>query len=250
MKTCYSCSNKPIKNGIYKSDLEKFIHERMPEDNKHYHKIGATPRKISGLKPNTCIFYFASSEKSFTSPLKKFEEAYGNLKNSGVTRTDSKGCARFFLDCPQVYISLGMNVHERHLHYVYWSEKSKSWNKNLYTQPVICNVDQDFVLKNMNKSLVIDALPEKMYMKKHIKGAYNLPVDKRLDESLLKKYIKEKFNKVSKRIPIIIYCYYSKCTAAEKVLKRLNKLGYNNIVHYKNGIKSWKGPICEKLKIY
>ena len=60
MKTCYSCSDKPIRNGIYKSDLEKFIFQQLPKDNTHYHKIGAPSKIISGLKPNTCIFYFAS----------------------------------------------------------------------------------------------------------------------------------------------------------------------------------------------
>ena len=241
MKTCYSCSSKPTRNGVYKSELQEFIFSQLPKDNKHYHKVGALPRIIENLKPNTCIFYFATKKRSFILPLKKFEDAYGTLKNSGVTRTDSKGNAKFFLDCPQVYKSLSGNVHERHLHYVYWNEKSKSWNQNLYTQPVKCDVDQDFVKKYMNKSLVIDALPKKMYDNKHIKGAFNLPIDKRTTEEEVKSIVKKRFNKTSKHIPIIIYCYNSQCNAAEKVLKRLNKFGYNNIVHYKNGIKSWKG---------
>lgn len=243
MKTCYSCRDAPIKNGVYRSDLEKFIFNQLPKDNKHYHKIGAQSKIIENLKPNTCIFYFASSKRLFTLPIKKFEDAYGKLKNSGVTRTDSKGKAKFFLDCPQVYKSLGGKIHERHIHYLYWNENKKVWNRNLYTQPIICDVSQDFVKLHMNKSLVIDALPSQMYNKKHIKGAYNIPVDKRLNENDLKKIIYKKFNKFSKNIPIIIYCYYPKCDAAEKVLKRLNKLGYNNIVHYKNGIKSWRGPV-------
>lgn len=241
MKTCYSCSSKPTKNGVYKSYLENFIFNQVPKDNTHYHKIGATSRMIEELKPNTCIFYFGTGHRDITQPLKNFEGAYGKLKNSGVTRTDSKGRAKFFLDCPQVYKSLSGTVHERHLHYLYWNEKSKSWNQNLYTQPVICNVSQEYVKKHMSKCLVIDALPEKMYNNKHIKGAYNLPIDKRTTEENVKKIVKKRFNKTTKNIPIIIYCYFHGCDAAEKVLKRLNKLGYNNIVHYKNGIKSWKG---------
>lgn len=245
MKTCYSCSSKPTKNGVYKSELENFIFSQLPKDNTHYHKIGASSRLIEGLKPNTCIFYFGTSQKSITLPLKKFEDAYGKLKNSGVTRTDSKGKAKFFLDCPQVYKSLSGNVHERHLHYLYWNEKSKKWYKNLYTQPVICEVNQEYVRSNMNKCLLIDALPEKMYIRKHIKGAYNLPINKKIDENCLKKYIKEKFKKFSKHVPIIVYCYYSGCDASAKTIKKLNKLGYNNSVHYVNGIKSWKGQVVK-----
>ena len=246
MKTCYSCSSKPTKNGVYKSELEKFIFNQLPKDNTHYHKIGAPSKIINGLRPNTCVFYFGTGKRSLTLPLKKFEDAYGKLKNGGVTRTDSKGKAKFFLDCPQVYKSLSGKVHERHLHYLYWNEKSKSWSKNLYTQPLICHVNQTFVKENMSKCLLIDALPEKMYNKKHIKGAYNLPVDKRLNENEVKNIVKKRFNKTSKHIPIIIYCYHDKCDAAEIVLKRLNKIGFNNIVHYKNGIKAWKGPAESK----
>ena len=63
MKACYSCSTKPIKNGVYKSNLEKFIGQQLPKDNTHTHKIGAHSRIIKNLKPNTCIFYFASKNE-------------------------------------------------------------------------------------------------------------------------------------------------------------------------------------------
>lgn len=243
MKNCYSCNNNPTKNGIYKSNIENFIFEQLPNDNKHYHKIGSKSRIIENLKPNTCIFYFATMNKSFTTPLNSFEDAYGKLNNSGVTRTDSSGNAKFFLDCPQIYISLDGKVYERHIHYIYWSEKYKIWIKNIYAQHVICDVDQKFVLKNMKKSLLIDTLTSKMYEKKHIKGAYNIPFNKKINENNIKKYINHKFGINSMNIPIILYCYNSKCTAAVKVLNKLTKLGYNNIVHYKDGIESWNGPI-------
>lgn len=245
MKSCYSCNSKPVKNGIYKSHLEKFIFEQLPKDNTHFHKKDTTSKIITNLKPNTCIFYFGSTKRNFTLPIKKFEEAYGKLSNSGVTRTDSKGNVKFYLDCPQVYISLDGNIYERHIHYLYWNEKSKCWNKNLYTQKITCDVDTKFVTQHINKSLLLDALPKKMYDKKHIKGAYNLPYNKVINENELKKIIKERFNKFSKNIPIISYCYNSNCNAAEKLIKKLNKLGYNNIVHYKEGIQSWKGSVEE-----
>jgi rhodanese-related sulfurtransferase len=239
MKACYSCSSKPIKNGVYKSNLEEFIAKQLPKDNTHTHKIGSHSRIIKNLKPNTCIFYFASKKRDFTNPLQKFKDAYGTLKNSGVTRTDSKGNAKFFLDCPQVYISLSGKVHERHLHYLYWEQKNKMWNPNLYTQPLICDVNQEFVKKNMNKALIIDALPEKMYNKKHIKGAINIPYNKTVSHALLRK----KCPKMNKNHPIIVYCYSKECEAALKLIRKLNKLGYANSVHYKAGIQGWKGPI-------
>ena len=150
--------------------IEDFIFSKIPNNNKHYHKIGAPSKEISGLKPNTCLFYFGTQKRLLTSPLKKFEDAYGNLKNSGVTRTDAKGNAKIFLDCPQIYISLNGNVYNRHLHFMYWNEKKNEWDKNLYTQPLLCHVDNDFVEKHSKKCLVIDALPKEYYDKKHIKG--------------------------------------------------------------------------------
>ena len=157
MKACYSCEKKPIKDGIYKAHIEKFIFSKIPKDNKHFHKVGSPSKIISGLKPDTCIFYFGTKERLFTSPLKKFEDAYGNLVNSGCTKTDSKGNAKIFLNCPQLYISLDGKVYNRHLHFIYWDEKNKIWSKTLFTQPLTCNVDKEFVEKHRRNTLLIDA---------------------------------------------------------------------------------------------
>ena len=62
MKACYSCSSKPIKNGVYKSHLQEFISKQLPKDNTHTHKVGATSKIIKKLKPNTCIIIY----KNFT----------------------------------------------------------------------------------------------------------------------------------------------------------------------------------------
>ena len=47
----------------------------------------------------------------------------------------------------------------------------------------------------------------------------------------------------NKQIPIIVYCYNKKCNAAKKVINKLNKMGYYNIVHFEDGISSWNGDI-------
>tara|TARA_A100001015_G_C15028634_1_gene731894 strand:+ start:508 stop:1242 length:735 start_codon:yes stop_codon:yes gene_type:complete len=242
MQACYSCSKKPIKNGVYRAHSEEILMPYFPDDNTHFHKIGAPSKMINDLKPNTCVFYFATKKRLITNDIIKFKDAYGSLTNSGVTRTNSKGQAKFFLDCPQVYIALNGNIYNRHFHYIYWDDKKKIWNTNLYTQPIICEISSKFLMKYMNKVLIIDALPINMYNKKHIKGAYNLPVNKRWTENDLKKIVKEKFNTSSKNIPIVVYCFNLSCEASTKVLKKIEKLGYKNIVDYPNGISGWKGP--------
>ena len=242
MKACYSCKEKPVKNGIYKAHIETFIQERLPKTDKNYHKKGSPLKEIHGLKPNRTIFYFGAQKRLLTSPLKKFEDAYGNLPNSGVTHTDSKGNAKIFLECPQIYISLNGNAYNRHLHFIYWDDKKKEWSSDLFTQPLICHVDNEFVEKHYKKCIVIDALPEDYYNKRHIKGAFNLPYNKNISENDIKNIVKEKKMKPSnKQVPIIVYCYNKKCDASEKLIKKLNKLGYYNIVKYTNGIRGWKG---------
>ena len=242
MKACFSCKEKPIKNGIYKAHIQNFIEERVPKTDKYYHKKGSPSKEIHGLKPNSTIFYFGAQKRLLTSPLKKFEDAYGNLPNSGVTKVDSKGNARIFLQCPQIYISLSGKVYNRHIHFLYWNDKKKEWKKDLFTQPLICHVDNDFVEKHRTKCIVIDALPKEYYDKKHIKGAFNLPYNKTLTDTTMKKIVKAKKMKESnKQVPIIVYCYNKDCDASEKLIKKLNKLGYYNIVEFENVIRGWKG---------
>ena len=247
MKACYSCSDRPIRNGIYKSVMEKFIKDQLPKTNKHYHKKGSPSKLMSGLKPDTCIFYFGAKNRPITSPIQSFKDAYGNLTNSGCTRTDKKGNAKFFLKCPQVYKSLNGKVYNRHLHFCYWDDKKKCWEKNLYTFELICNVNNEYVEKHRLKSLVIDALPEKMYNKKHIKGAVNLPFNKRYTENDIYEKMKlSGFTKRNKQIPIIVYCYNKDCNASEKLIGKLNKLGFHNVVDFENGIKGWSGRTEKK----
>ena len=128
------------------------------------------------------------------------------------------------------------------LKWAYWNDKKKEWNKDLFTQPLICHVDNDFVEKHRTRCIVIDALPKEYYDKKHIKGAFNLPYNKTITETIMKKIAKAKKMKESnKQVPIIVYCYNKDCDASEKLIKKLNKLGYYNIVEFENGIRGWKG---------
>ena len=242
MKACYSCGEKAIKNGVYKAHIEDFIKEQLPKDNKHYHKKGAPSKLIHGLKPNTCVFYFATKRRPITSKILKFEDAYGHLTNSGCTKTDSKGNAKFFLHCPQVYKSLNGKIYSRHIHFVYWNDKKYCWELNLYTHEIICHVDKEYVKKHASKSLIIDALPEKYYNREHIKGAVNLPYNKRVSEKDVLLLMKKRgFKTLNKNIPIIVYCYNKACNASEKLIKKLDKLGFHNIVDYNSGIKGWDG---------
>ena len=44
---------------------------------------------------------------------------------------------------------------------------------------------------------------------------------------------------------MLVYCLNKSCTASTKVLKKIEKLGYKNVVDYENGIKGWKGSVVK-----
>ncbi len=251
MKICTTCSSKPYKKDVQLAKLQRFAEGCLPSTSKKYHqsKSSCYYIKVEGLKPNTTIFYFGTTPRDFTKSIQKRLTAYGKLKNSGVTKSDSSGKATFYLKCPQLYRNDNGKVYSRHFHYLYWDNKKKFWNKKkLFTRSIFCDIHQNDVKKYMkNKRVVIiDALPEKYYNKKHIKGAINIPYNKRITEKEVMKIIKKKHKNFKKLDPIIIYCYNSKCNAGDKVYEKINHLGFYNTLHYVDGISKWNGKIESK----
>ena len=254
MKPCRTCKSKPIKNGIYLAKIQHFFEKSLPKTNKLYHEKSLNTYKIEmkGLKPNKKIFYFGTQSRDFTKPIQNFMTAYSNLKNSGVTKSDRNGKATFYLQCPQVYRNENGKVYSRHFHFMYWNNKKNKWNKNVYTHQIFCDVHQTFVNKHLNNKnvIIIDALPSKFHNKKHIYGSINIPYTKKITSKMVIDEIKKKNKKYNgnKLIPIIVYCWSSKCNAAEKLNEKLNKLGFYNTVHYVDGISKWKGKTSSNLK--
>ena len=53
----------------------------------------------------------------------------------------------------------------------------------------------------------------------------------------------EILGKLNNKKTIINNCLllFKKCDASEKLINKLNKLGYHNLYDYKNGISEWSG---------
>ena len=241
MKPCITCKNKPIKNGIYKAELQNFELKRLPKNNKEYHSIENTEEiRINGLLPNSIIFYFATSNRDFTKSIQIREKAYGKLENSGITKVNNKGESILHLKCPQLYMNDDNKVYSRHFHFLYWDVKKNNWNQNLYTHQILCNVNKNFVIKNIKKIILINALPSKYFNEKHIESSISLPYNKRYTEDYVIEKIKEIHPSYNgdKLIPIILYCKKN-CNNAEKLYNKLNKLGFYNTMHYYEGISEW-----------
>jgi len=255
---CEVCN--PIKinlqSGLFKlKSGDTMLRNYFPKSNKITIKIYSpelnsisTKNKVqlTGLKPNKTIFYFATNSRDFSLSQMKFADAYNHLENSGTIKTDSKGTCNVSIHCPQVYIAEDEQVYSRHLHLVYWNDKKQDWEENIYTHQIFCNVSKEFVKKYINKKsskvkvLIIDALPEDYYNKKHISNAINLPANHNWTlESVMAKLPPGTHSTT----PMIIYCYNAECTAAEKLYYKLNKLGFYNTMHYLGGISDWDGMI-------
>ncbi len=245
MRPCATCSNKPIRSGIFRGILQDFVKRNLPKTTKPYAKKRGTHKvEVMGLKPNATIFYFGTMPRDFRKPIQMRDSAYATLKNSGVTKSDARGQATFYLKCPQIYKEPKQKkIYGRHFHFLYFKAREERWSSKLYTHKILCDINQMQVksLTRGRKVKVVDALPEKYYEERHIKGAVNIPHNHRIKRSTVEKLIGKNRN-----TPIIVYCYSKTCNAAEKVADALDKLGYHNILHYVDGISKWKGKVEKK----
>jgi len=240
---CEVCHTQKLtgSNAIYKlKSGDTHLRQYLPHDNAPTKSNGLETVILEGLKPNSTIFFFASNTPipDFTSNITPFKKAYGHLENSGVARTDNNGRVSFKINCPRVYLAEDGEIYSRHIHWIYWNNKSKSWDTDIYTHQIFCNVDKKFVKKYINskKVIIIDALSEESYRERHIPGAVSLPASKKWSLDEVMRVLPSGTHSTT---PMIIYCYNPECTAGEKLWIQLNKLGFYNTMHYSGGISDW-----------
>ena len=130
-----------------------------------------------------------------------------------------------------------------------------------------CNIPYEKVKQCHNNShVLINALPERSYLNRHIPGSISLPVDdykgvlndsqinnietsiqENATEDILSQLNKDKDNKVYD-IPIIVYCANTSCNKSTNLIDILLKLGFLDVSNYSGGMKEWvlKGGPIEK----
>jgi hypothetical protein len=216
MKPCMTCLYKPVKNGIYEAHLEHFAEKQLPKDNKCFHKKDENIQKIklSNLTPNKTIFYFGANERDFTKSIQSRLKAYGKLENSGVVRANKEGEAIVYLYCPQLYINYDDKVYSRHLHFLYWNDNLNKWNKNLYTQQVLCNISKELLEKQMKKICLVDV---------RLEGS--MPYNKRWTVEKVFEALGIKDG--NKLVPIVLYGKKD-IDIVQQMHDKLNKLGFLN----------------------
>ena len=93
---------------------------------------------LTGLKPGSTIFYFAS--RPLKNPAHVWHDhhrAYvvgGKLTNSGIGHVKPDGTVLIRIENPGQYVnSKDGKIHPHHCHFVYWNLRTKSWRNTLHT---------------------------------------------------------------------------------------------------------------------
>ncbi len=81
---------------------------------------------------------------------------------------------------------------------------------------------------------LIDVLPLESYAARRIPGALNIPKGADFVERF------ESQTELPKDTEIIVYCSSNTCTASVQSAEQLEKAGYTNVWHYKDGLAGWK----------
>jgi len=89
-------------------------------------------------------------------------------------------------------------------------------------------------IDNKEDFILVDALSENSYDMRHIPGAVNIP-----NGSDFLSQFEEKIG-APKDKEIITYCSSATCMASVQAAETLEKTGYTNVGHYKDGIAGWQ----------
>lgn len=205
-----------------------------------------TSIKLGKKYANRYVLYYGSKTRSKCNTNLKVRNAYNN-KNYGVSRLNKNGEANVYMKCPMSYRS-----NMSHIHYLLSDSENNKWLPKQHEQSVICRVDKDFVKDAIKNRcyIIINALPNDYYIKFHIPTSISIPYKTQASDKSIKEYllqVSKNYPKLKKfstssnllNVPIIVYCYKSTCNAGDKLIEKLMKMGFTNIVDYKEGILGW-----------
>lgn len=82
--------------------------------------------------------------------------------------------------------------------------------------------------------VLVDVLSKEKYAARHVPGAKNIPETPDFAKTL------EAVLQVPKDTQIAVYCTSNTCQASVRTADALEKAGYTNVLHYKDGIAGWQ----------
>ncbi|HKB81672.1 MAG TPA: rhodanese-like domain-containing protein [Burkholderiales bacterium] len=97
---------------------------------------------------------------------------------------------------------------------------------------VISREELRIKLSSANGPALVEALPEKYYVAKHLPGALHLPHDQ--VDALAAAMLPDK------AAPIVVYCANRQCQNSHIAAHRLSALGYTDVAVYAAGKQDWE----------
>lgn len=98
---------------------------------------------------------------------------------------------------------------------------------------MVRTIDRDDLEERLENDeiILVNVLSEEQYEDEHIPGSINIPLDQ----------IRDRAEDVLDRDEdIVVYCASTSCQASPKAWKLLDRMGYENIWDYEEGLKGWK----------
>jgi hypothetical protein len=211
----------------------------MPLDVPHASKVDVF---LQHVRPHTWIFFFAAQASEIFEPLAPpFPErqvAYGHLSNSGMVQSGKDGTVHFWIYCPTLYTVEDGKIFGRHLHFVYYDARSQTWERDVFTYPLFCDVSYSRAQKwvDRHKAVWINALPGDVDNEDAtIPGSLRLPYNEEFTEEDVAFFFQR--HGIQKLDRLVLYCWNAQCTAASDLKEKLDNLGFVNTFHYSGGLE-------------
>ena len=80
--------------------------------------------------------------------------------------------------------------------------------------------------------LIVDVLPLESFHKQHLPGALNIPFDEHFDD-----HVRAMVSDMRRRL--VVVCQTLDCTLSEEAARRLDELGYEDVLDYAAGMTDW-----------
>ena len=202
-----------------------------------------------GQKHGNCLIYWWGSRTMFENLNLEYPDSYINSMNSGLMKLNSSGKCTISVNCPQPYKDKGVS-YMSHIHILVSDKKMTRWNKGIYTQNVLCEINKKNLIHHIQKKdrIIINALSSEYHNKAHIPNSHNLYYKEAKKLSIaqihnrVRKMIKDepKIQQIIE-VPIIVYCYDNKCDAGHELANELFRAGYTNVIDYADGTLGYFG---------
>lgn len=98
---------------------------------------------------------------------------------------------------------------------------------------MVRSIDRDELEEKLENDEVtlVNVLKREQFIEEHIPGSINIPLNRLEDRA------EEQLDPDEE---IVVYCASTSCQASPKAWKLLDRMGYDNVWDYQEGLKGWK----------